>query len=167
MWKYARLLLPLIFIVFVFPMIMKGPDGKPIMSPGDWLPDKNTLTKLQSQVAKMINKTSELATGEKLIVQPKKELFKWQDEKGNWHFTDNIHLVPDYAKAQFETEQMPQVVNTMAAPVIKKDSGGATQGPSMLLPSGQVDLKKIPEIVDEAKKAKAAMEQRNAALEDI
>ena len=167
MWKYAKILLPLIFIAFVFPMIMKGPDGKPIMSVSDWLPDKNTLASMQSQVTKVVNKTAEITTGETLISTPQKQFYKWRDEKGNWQFTDNIHLVPEYAKAQFQTEAMPKVTNTMAAPELKETQGGGVEMPSVLLPSGEVDLKKLPEIVGEAKKAKAAMEQRNSALEQL
>ena len=165
MWKYVRIFLPLLIIGFIAPMLMPGPDGKPIMTIKDWLPDSSTLSNIQKKIIATVNKTSEVVDAAPIIVTPKKQMYKWQDKKGGWHFTDNIHQVPEYALAQLEKQTVPKVVNTMAAPVVEEEE--LTEAPQVLNESGQIDVKKLPEIVEEAKKAKAMMEERNKTLEQL
>lgn len=71
------LLLALVVVALILPMFIKGPDGRPIMVVGDWLPDfVGDSTKMSRVVSDQLGQDS--AT-----------MYKWQDETGHWHFSDD------------------------------------------------------------------------------
>ncbi|WP_019528459.1 hypothetical protein [Dasania marina] len=167
MWKYIRIFLPLIVLGFIVPMIMPGQNGKPIMSPRDWLPDEKTLDKITESVSKVANTTSEIAGGRPVFQSTKKQLYKWQDKEGNWQFTDNYNQIPNYALSQLQAQDMPSTVNSMVAPTIVEVAEAASAGSNLLNPDGTPDVSKMPEMVDEAKKVRAQLEARNKTLEEL
>ncbi|WP_339669060.1 hypothetical protein [Dasania marina] len=170
MWKYIRILLPLIVLGFIVPMIMPGQNGKPIMSPRDWLPDEKTLEKITESVSKVANTSSEIAGGRPVFQSTKKQLYKWQDKEGNWQFTDNYNQIPDYALSQLQAQDMPSTVNSMVAPTIVEATDTAetkAAGSNLLKPDGSVDISKAPELMTEAKKVRAQLEARNKVLEKL
>jgi hypothetical protein len=177
MWKYIRIIVPLLIIAFVVPMIMPGPDGKPIMSIKDWVPDKNTLTKIEDKVKEVVNnavdatvnassdKIDSISAAEPNFIEKKNQLYKWKDKNGRWQFTNRFDQVPEYALSQLQAEQMPQVINTMAAPA--KAVTETAEASKLPMGGGQIGIDKLPQLVEEANKAKAMMEERNKKLEQL
>lgn len=167
MFKLLRLFLPLLILVFVLPMIMPGPNGKPVMSPKDWLPDASTVDKITGFFTGSVNKAANLAGQEDLLKNTKKQLYKWQDEKGRWHFSDD----PMQAALHATEEKMPEVFNTMAPPPMpEKGSAGAStsndSGGFKFSPTS-IPVQDIPKLIEDTKKVRAQLEERNKDLEKL
>lgn len=166
-WKIFRLLLPLLIIGFVVPMILPGKDGQPIMSWQDWLPKASTLESVKTSVAKVANSAAELVGEEKPFTLPSQDLYKWQDPQGRWQFTDDPKKIPDYALSQFQSEAMPKVVNSMAPPPLMPEEESAAIPGAGLVGSDGIQLEKMPQLIDEAKKVREQLERRNQELEQF
>jgi hypothetical protein len=162
MFKLIRLFIPVLIIVFVLPMLIPGPDGKPIMSFSDWLPSQQTLRNIGNSVGDTINGAAALVGQEPVIATAaSKKLYKWQDQHGRWHFSDDPKQVPSHAKAQ----AMPQLANsTMAAPPQTKAADNDA-GPSFSLSPTTLPITQIPQLIDDAKKVREQIEARNQQLE--
>ena len=83
---FVKLMLFIVVAALAAPFILKGPDGRPLMSldmlkaPDVKLPD---FSKAADAVSASLNKAGE---------EPSKAVavYKWQDENGSWHFSDNV-----------------------------------------------------------------------------
>ena len=188
MFKLLRLFLPLLLIVFVLPMLVPGPNGKPVMSPNDWLPNKTTLNKVsyffsdsKNKILRMVdqitvNKNLDDEAGSDAAGQPNQQqwfgssnkLYKWQDAAGQWHFSDD----PKQAGGRDVSQQlMPVLINQMppmtqqdpesAQPVEANTSSGFPFSPTSI-PVGD-----IPKLIEDTKKIRAQLEQRNKTIEEM
>jgi len=177
-WKMIKLLLPLIMLVFVVPMIMPGPNGKPVMSINDWLPNSASIervrTNLQSwwrRTTNTIENTVENKTGVDIEVAPEPEqLFKWQDANGIWHFTNRADMAGKGAQKQ----ALPTATNTMAPPSVvarERDDdheSSTSPSPSVALPlPATIPADKIPQLIDDAKKLQKLSQDRAEKIEDL
>lgn len=154
-FKLLRLVLPLLVLVFVLPMIMPGPDGKPVMNWRDWLPDKSTI----APVADVLEDTNGAG-------QPATQAFyRWQDEQGRWHFSDSPPpdtVLADQANAGL-AEQLPVVTNRMdALPQAEPEQAATTSTDSGGLPFSPttVPLQDIPKLIEDAKKVQQLVDKR-------
>ena len=134
----------------VAPMLIKGPDGRPLMSWQDFFssPSKPSGTGVSS--------SSGLTT-----------VYKWQDDEGNWHFSDrpvvessekltynpNANIIQSLAK-----KEEPQKVK-----VTPFESTPDQKGPSLTT----VPMDQVPELMDQAKQYQSLIDQRNEALEQF
>lgn len=106
---FIKLILVLIVGGLVLPLWLKGPDGQPIMSISDWMPDVSALSKLLDKIPSTPTATdSQAAEG--------KQFYKWQDEEGGWHYSDRA---PDSA-LEVEVQELPQMTNTIKAVEVKE-----------------------------------------------
>jgi len=119
---YKFLLLLLVVLGLGLPMFLKGPDGRPIMTISDWLPETESLRrsvrKLQSTTASLIPDAAVVtgsATGLSRTTLGNGEMYKWQDEHGGWHFSNQKPQI----ESQLSVEQLPEVKNLISAPVVK------------------------------------------------
>jgi len=168
-WKMIKLLLPLLVIVFVVPTILPGPNGRPVMTWKDWLPNAasvqhlhGTLLSAWSRVAGGIEKT----TGLDVAPEPA-HIYKWKDANGNWHFTDRA----DKADSSATHERLPATVNSMAPPPPSASSEQTTSTPSqhsfpLPLPT-TVPVDKIPQLIDDAKNLQKISDDRAKQLDDL
>ncbi len=101
---FIKLILVLIVCGFVLPLWLKGPDGQPVMSIGDWVPDISELTKLLDKIP-----SAPIAAGsESGDVQ---QFYKWQDEDGGWHYSDKAPK----SGLNVQAQELPQTTNTIQA----------------------------------------------------
>ena len=138
----------------VAPMILKGPDGRPLMSWEDFfsVPDSTV------GLSKPISKSSDLTT-----------VYKWQDEEGQWHFSDkpmgkgehetlkynpNANIIQSLKKPEEES-------NAVVTPKLKTPE--ISSGPSLTT----VPLTEVPELMDQAKQYQQLIDQRNQTLEQF
>jgi hypothetical protein len=105
----------LLVIALFLPMWLKGPDGKPIMTIGDWV-------KLPTEVNAIVDGAGDLVeklgapvretfeAGPEAADSPSGEYYRWQDEEGQWHFSDQP---PAGAEPTLVADKLPEVRNSM------------------------------------------------------
>lgn len=172
MKSYMKWLLALLLIVLVgLPLLMTGPNGKPIMRIGDWLPNTAKLQsmlsrlpgglELGSQLEQAVDTISgvELAPSETTAPATTRQLdeysnspvvlssssgkmYKWQDDEGKWHFSTQKPLKAKNVRV----ESLPQVKNVMAAPVAVGDNSSSIGLPDF--GGGSDALKKIQRMAE-------------------
>lgn len=184
MKPYTKLVL-IVFVIVMFglPMIMKGPDGRPIMTMDDWLPSGvsvdsvvSTLDSVKDSAMQVVSEQSQSGGDsvddvEAVPVQAGSgTMYKWQDEKGQWHFSSEKPL----AASQVSVEALPEVNNLMQAPVVKERpssnigaaSGGAQPSAGFPIPGLSVSkdqasdmMRQLDQITKDAEQRKALMDQ--------
>lgn len=147
-FRVKLLLLIVIILAVVMPMFLKGPDGRPIMSWQDWLPDGESAHQAleKARVFKQSLATSSRAGASSdqqaepvtpniqsgpispLSTLPGNQIYKWQDHSGRWHFSNqkpqNIDIVI--------VEALPEVKNVMSAPVTARKNSSTIGMPDGL-----------------------------------
>lgn len=146
MKKFTKMLIFIVVLLgLALPMFLKGPNGKPIMSLSDWVP---TVDQQALDMDKLSNSLEQLTSGGAAgespfaasqtageapakVVAAKaasgSRMYKWQDEKGRWHFSSE--RPPQHIQAA--EEELPEMENLMEAPV-KAEENSSTIG----LPGG-------------------------------
>ncbi|GLQ33114.1 DUF4124 domain-containing protein [Litoribrevibacter albus] len=143
----------------VAPMLIKGPDGKPLLSWQDFfsLPSQDSGSASSSDPDVTPQSPSGLTT-----------VYKWKDKEGQWHFSDkpqdhvdnetlkynpNANIIQSLAKKEEESEVE---VTPMKVPE-------PSAGPSLTT----VPLTEVPELMDQAKQYQQLLDQRNKTLEQF
>ena len=105
MKTFIKLLLLVVFVLGVaLPMFITGPDGRTLMKPSDWVPDAGGLI---SDVRRWWS-GDEAATLRPSLM-PSKTMYKWQDQQGQWHFSEEIP--PGITTVSLEA--LPEVKNVI------------------------------------------------------
>lgn len=120
---YYKLLSVLLIVLGLgLPMVLKGPDGHPIMSVADWMPEvgffRRSLQQLQSSATDLTPEPAlspTFAGDLSTTVLRAGELYQWQDRAGGWHFSDQKPQI----ESQLTVEALPQVKNLISAPVVR------------------------------------------------
>ncbi len=145
MKKFTKLLIFIVVLLgLALPMFLKGPDGKPIMALSDWVPDVDQQVLDMDKLGSSLEQLTSGAGGESPFTAPQtadepstkvvaaksgsgSRMYKWQDEKGRWHFSSE--KPPQHIQAA--EEELPEMENLMEAPV-KAEENSSTIG----LPGG-------------------------------
>lgn len=150
------LLLVMVVFVVAIPLVLKGPDGTPVMNVSDWMPNTDRVIGLARQAAQKgqdfaqgsvgaqagpesLASGKESATRADIDAAPSQlaansgKMYKWQDEYGHWHFSSQKPADSQTASL----EDLPDVENVMEAPV-DKDSKGSMMGIPGLGDAGDV-----------------------------
>lgn len=137
----------LVAIAFAGPMLMKKPDGTPFME-GPW------------------NSSSD--TGHSSSVNASQSFYKWQDENGTWHYSDqpqvgkNIETVTVNTNANLiQSLKIEKKEEKELAPEVKKDQPDT---PSIPLPM-TVPLEKISKMLDDANNMQQLMDDRKTQID--
>lgn len=172
MFKLLRLFLPLLILVFVLPMIVPGPNGKPVMSPKDWLPDQSTLNKVSHFLTEIANKVASSVSQndyvERQLNGSSNQFYQWQDENGQWHFSDDPAQAQGYQVSQ---KPMPEVANRIAPPVVDNVDNSepvtSKDKQSFQFSPTSIPIQDIPKLIEDTKKVRAQLEQRNNDLDSM
>ncbi|AWF80407.1 hypothetical protein BTJ40_06055 [Microbulbifer sp. A4B17] len=159
--KYFPMLGALLLVGVVLPMVLPGPDGKPIMSPSDWLPQKPDISairetgeravqSMRKTTQESVSKIEELATSSGLIPQEDSarqtsEVFTWKDKDGNWHFSDNV---PEGLDSHVRIHRVKPLNTVTANDPIELKTDSVDQGSSTStneLPTHHTSLSKLLE----------------------
>ncbi|MFT5693155.1 MAG: hypothetical protein ACI92E_002491 [Oceanicoccus sp.] len=173
-----------VFVLFAFglPMVMKGSNGKPIMTLDDWMPNKNTFDKSLSKIQSLGERVSNIGDNEPsgrpvlatvdsptVLSSSSGKMYKWQDAKGRWHFSSEKPQV----ESEVSVEALPEVKNLLPAPIARRGSSSTIASPSSSpllggLPAGGLSismdqagqlLKNVEKITKDAEQRKALMDQ--------
>ncbi|GAA3944312.1 DUF4124 domain-containing protein [Litoribacillus peritrichatus] len=138
----------------VAPMLIKGPDGRPLMSWQDFFSSSDSGA---ASVSSLPQSSSGVTT-----------VYKWKDAEGQWHFSDkaiegenhetlkynpNANIIQSLAKKEEESE-----IEVKPVAALKE-----TSGPSLTT----VPLTEVPELMDQAKQYQSLIDQRNKSLEQF
>ena len=131
MSAYTKLLmLVFITILLVLPMIIKGPDGRPIMTLEDWIPDWHIAPASSNLAVSNGSDGLEISDGAQSgSLLPANKMYKWQDERGRWHYSNE----KPKAGVSATVEDLPQVENVIDAPVTQGDNSSTIRLPGGLL----------------------------------
>jgi hypothetical protein len=147
----------LLAIVLALPMLIPGPDGKPIMSPKDWLP-----TDLMASVRRTGSALGDIAEG-----GGSNTVYSWVDEHGVQHYSD----APTNAAVENAKQlPLPDSANLIPPPettafsdAVKARRTGSANSPQLrdleALSSGDYSkapelIKNLPELLEQAQKAR-------------
>jgi len=134
------------------PFFIKGPDGQPLMS---W--DRVQAPSISMPDVDAIGSKVKQSLGSKMEKDAKPiDVFRWQDEKGIWHFADGqapgssaqrLTVDPNINLTHFEPDEAT------------KHEGGGDASPAMSLPT-TLPLNKITTLMDDAKNVEKLQKQR-------
>jgi hypothetical protein len=150
---FNKLLLLALVLAVASPFILKKPDGSPIM-------DISEFIKPATDMGKSVISNDEPTS-----------LYRWQDEKGNWQFSDHP---PENVNAQVMTvDNKINSMKTIDLPEGYQDKPKQTErfdptasdGPS--IPLTTAPLEKVPEMLDQIKGFQDALDNRQQQLESI
>ena len=153
-WITVKFVTPVVVLLSLIP----SPNGKPFIDWSDLMPSADT----QQKVADLIDIDISDFSADDLTApfkETKTRVYKWRDEKGQWHFSQDppLHL-------KSETMILSNKINTMKAPekMPEKRPASATSsfntstptGTGIGLPYGNVkqlmqDAKNLQKISDE------------------
>ncbi|GAB2895796.1 hypothetical protein ACCI51_04375 [Microbulbifer echini] len=175
--KYAYMLAVLLLVGVGLPMLIPGPDGKPIISPQDWLPDQQTLDTVRQQgqraVQAVTTSTQKSAEQFETLVEssgllpeeskkPTTEVFSWQDRQGNWHFSDSV---PEGLGASVRIHRV-KPINTLPA-----DAAGtkrqAQEPQSQRLQESDSSDNRLSNILKEIQALQEKSQERQQALDNL
>ncbi len=155
-----KLLIGVLIIACIAPLFIKGPDGEPIMSLDDWK------IELPESLDDLFGSRQSASTPEVPAPSEPTTVYKWQDEKGQWHFSS---MPPEVETA--ETMELDGNINTMDAfvPPPKEettvatgiDTGGMPAGPMTVSPN---QLKQTMETVTNLQET---IDQRKADIDKV
>ena len=89
-----KLLLLLIGLGVIAPMFIRGPDGEPIMSVDDWIPQSmmtwtdGLMEGLDSWTSKLLSEAPLTDSLPQTVVGAGAEIYTWRDSQGVLHFSD-------------------------------------------------------------------------------
>ena len=164
----GRLIFKLV-LKFVVPLVVvlsfiPGPNGQPIISWSDWLPDKQLITDAKKMLGKAPIKDNPFSN-----TSSKKTIYKWKDEHGRWQFSQDP---PRNIATKAETFTVSANINTMAAPTTIDTNNDNTDTikmheidkPAFPLPT-TISPMDIPKLIENTKNIQKIMDQRNKNLE--
>ena len=140
---FVKLLVLLLILALAGPFFMRGPDGQPLMR----------LSDVTQRIKSWMSSGPSAKPGSPVKVH------KWQDENGQWHYSDA-------APAQnSEVITVDPNVNVIQATPTRKPAAPEQEKPAPEKPAP--DDNKLPSIfhpIDETNKVKEELEKRNKDL---
>jgi len=133
------------------PFIIKKPDGTPMMTLKQFMPDASqSIDQLKS------------------IGKADAQLYRWQDEKGNWQYSDTPH-----DSAQGEKFQVQATINSMKTIELpegfgepkKKERFDPTDDSGVNLPVTTAPLNKVPEMLENIEGIQEKFDARQQQLD--
>jgi hypothetical protein len=153
MGLFNKLLLLALVLALASPFILKKPDGNPILDISEFIePAKNLTSSVAPSAAP-------------------KSLYRWQDAKGNWQYSDHP---PEGSNAQqIQVEDKINSMKTIELPEGYQDKPeeserfDPTDGNGSSLPLTTAPIEKVPEMLDQIKDFQKNLDSRQQQLDQI
>ncbi len=151
MGLFNKLLLLVLVLALASPFILKKPDGTPFVRLQDFLDSVPDV------------KTPSLST-------ESKPLYRWQDEKGNWQYSDHP---PENVQAEsMQVEDKINSMKTIDLPEGYRDSETPKRfdpldGSGTSLPLTTAPIEKVPEMLDQIQNFQQELEDRKHTLDNL
>ena len=155
------------------PFFLKGPDGRPLMSIGEAMPDWQRLGVVaQHQWSKLTGKARRLAGGDDDgSADGKTRVYKWRDASGNLQYSDEpppqggaetLYIDPDVNLIP-GTPPPPPAPSPSAAPQSEPKSAPVPE-PGLLPPI--MDPGRVKQLVDDAQGVQELLDDRARKMDD-
>ncbi|WP_283788609.1 DUF4124 domain-containing protein [Bermanella sp. WJH001] len=150
---FNKLLLLALVLALASPFILKKPDGTPIL-----------------EISKFLEPTKDLTSSVLPSAAPK-SLYRWQDAKGNWQYSD--HPPQDAHAQQIQVEDKINSMKTIDLPEGYKDKPkeserfDPTDGSGSSFPLTTAPIEKVPEMLDQIKDFQKNLDSRQQQLDQI
>ncbi|MGH1470429.1 MAG: DUF4124 domain-containing protein [Cellvibrionaceae bacterium] len=167
------------FIIFILvlglagPFIMKGPDGRPLMTLDEIIPDFSSMKRKATGMINDVNNTvGDLSGDGELSDFGKTQVYRWKDENGHWQFSDT----PPPASQAAEKLLINPDVNIVQATELPKeqkeetpseeetDADESSIGVPLPMTVSPVEARQL---IDDAKGIGDLMQKRTEALNNI
>ena len=166
---FIKLMILVVVAAVAAPFFLKGPDGRPLLSwdrlhaPEVRLPD----------LGKAADTMKESLRAEEEAHAKPVEVFKWQDEEGGWHYSDNNEQGRQAQKLTVDPNANLSHFEPAKASEHKEQAASARENsdpsPSITFPAS-ISLGKIPTLIDDARNVdklqKERLERQERALQD-
>jgi len=120
-------------------MFIKGPDGEPIMSLSDWIPEKPDVSALSGSS------------------NAPQEFYRYQDEHGNWQYTDRPPEDANVERVEVDSSNIIESVDIKS----KKTTASHTPAPGI---AGYVE--NMQNVKQDAEAVQQLMDDREGQLQE-
>lgn len=150
-----KLLILMLLVACVAPLVIPGPDGDPIMTLDDWKPTIPTsVDEAGSQL---------LSTGKRAIPSGQKAVYRWQDENGSWHFSDEAPPGQDAQPIEISEANLMQATKL---PPKQPQSSSDSVSPFSRIPGMTVTPKQLKETMEDLDQLNDKIEKRRLLLDE-
>lgn len=149
----------LLIIACIVPLFIKGPGGEPLMTLDDWKID------VPHQVKDLVGRLTSGAK-ESLPVEEQQpmQVFKWQDDEGQWHFSN---APPNLEIAEEIKISDVNLVEAYVPPAPPSDTGQAADSEPMSVTPGIPQPQQVQEMMETIEQFQETINQRKEALDAV
>ncbi|MFK8016651.1 MAG: hypothetical protein AB8G17_14555 [Gammaproteobacteria bacterium] len=156
---FLKLMLLVVVLALAGPFFINGPDGEPLLTLADVKRTvSRTVADLKNSARDVRNDVARAAGDDNA---GKVEVQRWQDENGQWHYSNEAPDDPDV-----ETLFVDPDVNRMDPVEIKRRRATSSNGPAGLEVPGLLTPGKARDVIEDAGAARNELEARNEALKE-
>ena len=148
-----------LIIACIAPLFIKGPSGEPLMTLDDWKID--VPVQIKDLVGKLTNGAKKSLPVEE---QQPMQVFKWQDDEGQWHFSN---APPDLGIAE---EIQISDVNLMEAylpPAPPSDADESSASGPMSVSPGIPQPEQVQEMMETIEQFQETVNERKEVLDSL
>lgn len=154
MGLFNKLLLVVLVLALASPFVLKKPDGQPILD-----------------IANILKPAQDLTHSISPNTQPQ-TLYRWQDNKGRWQFSDtpaeNVNaekITVEDKISSMKTIELPEDYSSSAKQPKRFDPTDANEGPS--IPITTAPIEKVPEMLEQIQNFQQSLDNRKQQLDNI
>jgi len=157
--------LVLLVALLASPMFIKGPDGNPIMRPGDWQ-SFDHLPSISEQFSKLKQQARELTdeVADSLPSEPQ-TFYKWRDEDGVWQYSDKPPEQPTTPVKTLNIDPNANVLSRQKPSDLQPPQNSAAK-PESENPAA-ISLEKLPHLLNDVRPPKQQLENREQEFERL
>jgi len=152
-WIFRLTTILVLVAAMALPFFIDNNNGEPMLS----LPSTESFLPSKSSTATISN-----------VLPTTTTVFKWKDTSGVWHYTDQAPT----DRVDIETVEIDTRTNIIqsfsdSSPDVAADSAASTAAKMTSPDAGFLSLDRAMNVMQDAKLARKAMEQRNQQLQEI
>jgi len=155
---FIKLLILMLIIACAAPFLLKGPDGKALLSI-----DKIGLPALPSFLVDIKSNSQQIFSGngqQQTLKSNDLQVYKWVDKKGVTHYSDQSDSKHASQLTKIQHITILPAHKSESEPVIEKSASS-----DMPISLTTIPLQDIPKLIDDTKEVKRMMEDRENQIE--
>ncbi|MEJ6474959.1 DUF4124 domain-containing protein [Pseudoalteromonas piscicida] len=166
--SYLMIMIMLVAVACLF--VLKRPDGKP------WLSTDAITESVEQSTAKLKqhstnafeqvkSHTQQLVTNEGQEVKESVKVYRWQDENGQWHYSDKPNPAGHSQAYQIDEDKITVVAAEDTSILTRKSSQEPSKTTSTALPTA-LNPAAVKQVMDDAKNVQKLMDERAKKIDE-